>query len=80
MANRPVFNLEGRFVGTPDLLDPVAGVYGQYDGALHLAGEVRQRDVAKDAAYRRLGLEGVTMMAGDRRNRDRFVVRLTRRT
>lgn len=77
LANRPVFNLQGRFVGTPDLVDPVAGVYGQYDGALHLAGEVRQRDIAKDAAYRRLGMEGVTMMAGDLGNRDPFVVRLT---
>ncbi|WP_107766510.1 hypothetical protein [Nocardioides terrigena] len=76
LANRPVFNLEGRFVGTPDLVDPVAGVYGQYDGALHLAGEVRQQDIAKEAAYRRLGLEGVTMMAGDLGNRDPFVVRL----
>ena len=55
LANRPVFNLEGRFVGTPDLVDPVAGVYGQYDDALHLAGEVRQQDIAKDAAYRRAG-------------------------
>jgi hypothetical protein len=76
LANRPVFDAEGRFVGTPDLVDPVAGVYGMYDGALHLAGEVRERDVAKDAAYRRLGLEGVTMMAGDLGRRDAFVVRL----
>lgn len=77
LANRPVFDLERRHVGTPDLIDPVAGVFGQYDGALHLAGEVRQRDVAKDAAYRNLGLEGVTMMAGDQGNRDPFVARLT---
>lgn len=76
LANRPVFDLEGRFIGTPDLVDPVAGVYGQYDGALHLAGTVRQRDVVKDAAYRRLGLEGVTMMAGDQAERAPFVVRL----
>lgn len=75
-ANRPVFDLNGRFVGTPDGFDPVAGVYGQYDGALHLAGGVRHGDVAKEASYRALGLEGVTMMAGDVGDRGPFVARL----
>lgn len=75
-ANCPVFDGAGRFVGTPDLLDVEAGVYGMYDGALHLAGDVRHGDVAKEAAYRALGLEGVTMMAGDLMDRDPFVARL----
>lgn len=75
-ANCPVFDSAGRFVGTPDLLDMEAGVYGMYDGALHLAGDVRHGDVAKEAAYRSLGLEGVTMMAGDLMDRDPFVARL----
>lgn len=35
LMNRPVFDLSGRFVGTPDVIDPVAGVYGMYDGGLH---------------------------------------------
>lgn len=76
LANRPVFDLTGRFIGTPDLVDAETGVFGQYDGALHLAGAVRSRDVAKDAAYRRLGLEGATMMAGDQGDRAPFVQRL----
>lgn len=76
LTNRPVFTPDGRFVGTPDLIDPEAGVYGMYDGGLHLAGQVRHADVAKEAAYRALGLEGVTMMAGDLGDRDAFVVRL----
>lgn len=76
LTNRPVFTLDGRFVGTPDLLDPDAGVYGMYDGGLHLAGAVRHTDIAKDAAYRALGLEGVTMMAGDLGDREPFVARL----
>ena len=75
-ANRPVFTLSGKFVGTPDLLDLKAGVYGLYDGALHLAGEVRHGDVTKEAAYRALGLEGVTMMAGDLSDREPFLHRL----
>ena len=49
---------------------------GQYDGALHLAGDVRRSDVAKEAAYRDLGLEGVTMMAGDLADRAPFERRL----
>ncbi|RYC04473.1 hypothetical protein [Nocardioides zhouii] len=76
LANCPVFDLAGRFVGTPDLLDVQAGVYGMYDGGLHLAGAVRHVDVAKEAAYRALGLEGATMMAGDLADRDPFRARL----
>lgn len=75
-ANCPVFDRSGRFIGTPDLLDLRAGVYGAYDGGLHLTGAVRQVDVAKEAAYRALGLEGVTMMAGDLADRDPFRARL----
>lgn len=75
-ANCPVFDRSGRFIGTPDLLDPVAGVYGMYDGGLHLTGSVRHLDVTKEAAYRRLGLEGVTMMAGDLSDRDPFAARV----
>lgn len=75
-TNHPVFDLGGRFVGTPDLIDLEAGVFGLYDGALHLAGEVRHRDVVAEAAYRALGLEGATMMAGDLGDPSAFVVRL----
>ncbi|UFN46627.1 hypothetical protein [Nocardioides okcheonensis] len=76
LANCPVFDLGGRFIGTPDLLDPAAGVFGLYDGGLHLHGKARHADVVKDAAYRALGLEGVVMMAGDLADRDPFALRL----
>lgn len=75
-ANHPVFDRSGRFVGTPDLLDVDAGIFGMYDGALHLTGEVRHGDVAKHAAYAALGLEGVIMMAGDLADRGPFLQRL----
>lgn len=75
-ANHPVFDRAGRFVGTPDLIDLRRGVYGLYDGGLHLAGAARHADVAKEAAYRALGLEGVVMMAGDLGDRDPFLARL----
>jgi hypothetical protein len=72
----PVFDRNGRFVGTPDVIDPAAGVYGMYDGGLHLTGTVRHVDDAKEAAYRRIGLEGVTMMSGDIADSDPFRLRL----
>ena len=75
-TNRPVFDLAGRFVGTPDLVDLEGGVYAQYDGALHLAGDVRHADVVTEAAYRRLGLEGATMMAGDLADPAPFLLRV----
>ena len=41
LMNRPVFDLQGRHIGTPDLLDVEAGVYGEYDSELHLDGRRR---------------------------------------
>lgn len=76
LTNHPVFDCHGRFVGTPDAIDADEGVYGVYDGALHLAGEVRHADVAKEAAYRALLLEGVVMMAEDLADRAPFEQRL----
>jgi hypothetical protein len=76
LANVPIFDREGKFLGTPDLVDPVAGVVGQYNGALHLAGAQHARDVDKEDLYRAHGLECVTMLAGDARDPSRFIVRL----
>ena len=67
-CNRPVFDRTGRHVGTPDLIDPDAGVLGQYDGGLHLTGDQRAKDLRQEAEYRALGLECVTMVAKDRRD------------
>lgn len=65
LCNRPVFDLDGRHIGTPDLLDEEAGLVGEYDGRLHLAGAQRRRDRDRDHRYRQVGLEVVTLMAGD---------------
>ncbi len=75
-CNAPVFDLDGRFVGTPDVIDPVAGVLGEYDGAHHLAGPQRSRDVRRESDFRRLGLEIVTMLAGDNHDPGHFRQRL----
>lgn len=77
LANRPVFDLEGRHVGTPDVIDLEAGVFGQYEGAaVHLVAPQRSTDIRQEASYRDLGLEGVTMVAEDRADTRSFVGRL----
>lgn len=57
LCNRAVYDLDGRLLGAPDLLDPVAGVAGEYDGDEHRFAVRRARDAEKDDLYRRLGRE-----------------------
>lgn len=65
LCNVPVFNRSGRHVATPDLLDPVAGVVGEYEGSVHLVASRRAHDVRREHELRDLGLEYVTMVAAD---------------
>jgi hypothetical protein len=65
LCNVPLFDRAGNLIGTPDLLDLEAGIVGEYDGALHLQGAQRARDVRREARFRSHGLEYVTMLAGD---------------
>jgi hypothetical protein len=76
LCNRPVFDRNGRHLGTPDLIDPVAGVAGEYNSALHLEGAQRSRDVAKEARLRAVGLEFVEMLTGDLMTPFAFISRL----
>lgn len=76
LCNRPVFDRTGRLIGTPDLIDPVAGVVGEYEGVVHLAGKQRAVDVTRESAFRRVGLEPVVMTAADLRDHAGFVRRL----
>lgn len=64
-VNVPVFNSAGKHLGTPDLLDPAAGVVIEYDGAVHLEASRRKRDRDREEAFRRVGLEYITVLAGD---------------
>lgn len=76
LCNVPVFDATGRHIGTPDLLDPEAGVVGEYDGALHLGGAQRARDVRREEMFRAAGMEYFTMLRGDAANRGRMVDRM----
>jgi len=76
LCNRPVFDLAGHHLGTPDLIDPVAGVAGEYNSTLHLEGTRRSLDVAKEARLRAAGLEFAEMLTGDLANPFPFINRL----
>jgi hypothetical protein len=74
--NTPVFSLDGRHLGTPDVLDLDVGVRGEYQGALHLAGERRAKDVVRDEVLLGAGLEMAVMLASDLRDPRQFLGRL----
>lgn len=76
LANVPVFDRVGNHIGTPDLLDPTSGVAVEYDGAMHLEGTRRVRDVRREEAFRQVGLECLTVLAGDSSNRPLLVGRM----
>ncbi|TIC79424.1 hypothetical protein [Nocardioides sp. GY 10127] len=65
VANRPVFDLHGRHLGTPDLLDPAAGVCAEYAGDVHLTRERRSEDLRRIDRLRAAGLRVVDAVAGD---------------
>jgi hypothetical protein len=76
LTNRPLFDAAGRHLLTPDLIDPVAGVVGEYNGAIHLDDRHRRVDLERDSLCRDLGLEVVTMMSSRHDDVSRFERRL----
>lgn len=76
LCNIPVFDRHGRHLGTPDLLDAVAGVAGEYEGPVHLTGARRAHDLSREADFRAVGIEVVTMVAADRADPQPFLERL----
>jgi len=76
LCNRPVFDLRGNLLGIPDLLDPVAGLVGEYDGADHKEGERHREDVAREEVFRNHGLEYFEIVGGDLRDRDGSATRM----
>jgi hypothetical protein len=76
LTNRPLFDLAGRHLGTPDLVDPVSGVLGEYDGPLHLARGRRAIDLRREGDFRDHGLHPVSMVSAERRDQAAFHQRL----
>lgn len=76
LCNQPLFDLSGHHLLTPDLFDPVLGVAGEYNGAVHDGVAVRRRDLDREELYRQHGIEVVWMMSTDNRDLNRLVSRL----
>lgn len=76
LCNRQVLDLEGRVLAVPDLVDPVRGVFGEYDGEEHRTRARHRSDVRREARMRAVGLEGVTAVAGDVEVRTELVGRI----
>lgn len=76
LVNRPVFDLDGKLIGIADLIDPVAGVVGEYDGADHRAAKRHARDVAREENFRRARLEYFKVTGPDQHDRPLIVQRM----
>lgn len=76
LCNPPLFDHQGHHLLTPDLLDPVAGVIGEYNGRVHDERVVRRRDLNREELCRDLGLEVVEMVSMDLRDIRSFERRL----
>ena len=77
LVNRPIFDLRGRLLGIPDLLDHVAGVVGEFDGADHRGANRHSSDVGREDGFRQRGLEYFTVTGPDVDVRRRVVSRMT---
>ncbi|HWJ11200.1 MAG TPA: hypothetical protein VNS46_17605 [Nocardioides sp.] len=75
-GNVPLFDLQGRHLGTPDLVDVCAGVAADYDGAVHLPRDQRRADRTRDEVFAEHGIQMVRWLSGDRPGD--FVARLHR--
>lgn len=76
LCNQPVFSLDGQLLGYPDLFDPIAGLVGEYDGAVHLELDRRSQDRAREERFRDYGLEYVAVVRGEMSRTSDMVRRL----
>jgi hypothetical protein len=65
LTNRTVLSLEGRRLGTPDLVDETYRMGAEYDGAEHRKRARHRRDVRRLDAFQRAGLEIATFVGED---------------
>jgi hypothetical protein len=62
LCNTPLFDLRGNFFATPDLFDVEAGLAIDYNGEHHAQLSTRVRDAGRDEAFRRHGIETLTIL------------------
>jgi very-short-patch-repair endonuclease len=79
LVNATVTDDEGTVAGEVDLLDPAAGLAGEYDGGHHAPADQRAHDHARAERLEALGLTVVRLAAPDlSRFRSQTVQRLQR--
>jgi hypothetical protein len=76
LINRTILDSFGRFVATPDLMDPVRGVVGEYAGADHRDIDRHEADVDREADLRDVGLEYVEVVGRTLRDPRRVITRM----
>jgi hypothetical protein len=76
LVNRPVFDLRGRLLGIPDLLDVESGTAVEYDGEEHRKLRRHSSDVGREDRLRDHRLEVAHVTALDMFDRDLVVDRL----
>ncbi|HXH78509.1 DUF559 domain-containing protein [Nocardioides sp.] len=64
-VNCPIYDRSGRLLGIADLLDLVAGLVVEFDGAEHRAALRHTKDVVKEDALRRVGIEVVRVTGAE---------------
>lgn len=65
IVNCPIHDLSGRLMGIADLVDLEAGLVVEFDGADHREGARHTRDVVKEDAFRRAGIEVVRVTGSE---------------
>ncbi len=78
LCNVPVFDVSGRHLLTPDLLEVEAGVVVDYNGELHLDPARRRADRNREELLRDIGLELVEVVAKDLAEPTTLEARMTR--
>jgi hypothetical protein len=76
LSNRPVFDLGGRHLGTPDLIDPRTGVIGEYQSDQFHSGERRAKDLERMHVFAQHGLTPVEMVTSELPVPTPFLMRL----
>jgi hypothetical protein len=78
VANQPLFDLRGRLLGVPDLLDLRSGPVVESDGAPHAESSRRSRDHRRSDLFEGHHLTVARVTSHDHRDRDALMARLLR--
>ena len=76
LLNPLVTDEHGVVIGMPDLLDPECGLAVEYNGAVHRSRDTYVRDLAREHAFRGVGLECAAFTGPDLGDRRLVVERL----